>query len=135
MREYRTTLHIRNLPCSFKRATLVELMDATGLAQQYDFVYLPMDFRTKKSIGYAFVNFRSSTAALLFRATMDGFSQWPTASHKVCSVQWSDTQGFGDNVRLIIKSKVMKKQCPEDFKPTVFTDGQAVPFPTLEQLA
>lgn len=131
MREWRTTLHVRNLPCYFTRASFVQLIDAQGLAGHYDFVYLPMDFQTRQSIGYAFVNFRTSVAALLFRAAMDGFSRWPVRSRKVCSVQWSQTQGLERNVRLVRNNGLMKKAgIPEEFKPTVFVDGQSAPFPS-----
>jgi hypothetical protein len=106
------------------------MMNARGLAGLYDFVYLPMDFKTKSSIGYAFANFRSSAAALSFYASMDGYSQWPIRSKKVCSVQWSSTQGLEANVRLILKSGVMRKKCPDEFKPSVFVAGRPVPFPT-----
>jgi hypothetical protein len=135
VRELRTTLHVRNLPCYFTRDILIGLMDAQGLAGQYDFVYLPMDFKSRASIGYAFVNFRSSTAALLFRAAMHGFARWAIPSGKVCSVQWSQTQGLDANVRLIHKSGVMKKRCPEDFKPTIFVNGWIVPFPRPQRRA
>ena len=39
------------------------------------------------------------------------------------------------NVRLIHKSGVMKKKCPEDFKPAVFVDGWIVPFPRQQRSA
>merc|ERR1719162_1595392 len=77
-----------------KLAELLELLDGAGLKSQYDFVYLPMDIKTRQSIGYASVNFTNSTAALLFRAAMDGFTSWSIPSPKVCAVHWSQTQGF-----------------------------------------
>jgi RNA recognition motif-containing protein len=130
MPESRTTLHVRNLPCYFKRSTFCQLMDAQGLHGQYDFVYLPMDFTTKQSIGYAFVNFRNSTAAVLFRACMHGFNRWQVFSKKVCSVQWSSTQGFEQNLQLLRKSGVMNKPgVPEEYQPCVFENGRMMPFP------
>jgi len=133
-REWRTTLHVRNLPCYFTRGSFLELIDAQGLSGQYDFAYLPMDFKTKQSMGYAFVNFTSSAAALAFRAAMHGFRSWPIHSHKVCSVQWSQTQGLEKNIKFVRKSDVMKKSgVPEEFKPAVLARGAVVPFPDPPQ--
>jgi len=123
---------MRNLPCFFDRGVLLDYINAQGLEGQYDFVYLPMDFHTKQSVGYAFINFTSTTAALLFRAAMDGFSAWPVPSHKVARVQWSQTQGYDANVQNCLKSRAVKNNCPEFFLPAVFAGGRMMPFPRLE---
>jgi RNA recognition motif-containing protein len=121
---------VRNLPCYLTRDAFLELIDAQGLSGEYDFVYLPMDFKTKQSIGYAFVNFCNSAAARLFRSAMNGFKSWRFRSHKVCSAQWSQTQGFEKNIKLVRRSDVMKKSgVPDEFKPMVFVEGLRVPFP------
>ncbi|KAL0438039.1 UNVERIFIED_CONTAM: protein MEI2-like 1 [Sesamum latifolium] len=45
---------------------------------EYDFLYLPMDFRKKGNLGYAFVNFTSGVAALGFSKTLHNY-KWETA--------------------------------------------------------
>jgi RNA recognition motif-containing protein len=132
--ETRTTLHVRNLPCYFTRDWFLELVNAQGLSGQYDFVYLPMDFNTRQSIGYAFVNFCSVESALLFRDAMNGYRTWPIHSNKVCSVQWSQTQGFDKNIKLVRRSDVMRKSgVPDEFRPTVLVEGEVASFPDPPQ--
>ena len=53
----RTTVMLRNMPNNYSRTMLLELLDAEGFAGQYDFLYLPMDFQSRASLGYAFINF------------------------------------------------------------------------------
>jgi hypothetical protein len=131
-REWRTTLLVRNLPCYYTQTSLMSLMDELGLEGQYDFVYAPMDFKSKRSMGYAFVNFRGVAATLFFRKAMDGFSRWPIRSQKVCSVVWSETQGLEANIDVVLKSDMMRKAAaPEEFKPLVLLNGQMVHLSSL----
>jgi len=132
-REWRTTLLVRNLPCYYTQASFTELIDGLGLAGQYDFVYAPIDFKSKRSMGYAFVNFRSVATTLFFKAAMDGFSRWPIRSQKVCSVVWSQTQGLDANIDVVRRSDMMKKNAaaPEEFKPLVLVQGKLQPLSGL----
>lgn len=130
----RTTLHIRNLPCYFSRSSLVEFLGQFGLAKDVDFLYLPVDFQTEGSMGYAFVNLRSEAAAARCLAALNGFSRWPIPSKKVLSVDWSITQGFEANVRLVHRNTIMRQNIPEEYKPVVFSaDGQVALFPSPEK--
>ena len=45
------TVMLRNLPNNYSRAMLLELLDSEGFAGQYDFFYLPMDFKSRASLG------------------------------------------------------------------------------------
>merc|ERR1719343_690430 len=54
----RTTAMMRNIPKTYMRANLLELLDQHGL--NYDFVYMPVDFKTELNLGHAFINFVSS---------------------------------------------------------------------------
>merc|ERR550532_1895913 len=52
----RTTVMLRNLPNNYTRAMLIDMLETEGFGDTYDFLYLPMDFRSKAALGYAFVN-------------------------------------------------------------------------------
>merc|ERR1719215_1917297 len=52
-----TTIVVRGLSKDMPRATLLEMIDTAGLERSYDFVYMPKDFKKKKGLGYAIINF------------------------------------------------------------------------------
>merc|ERR1719240_2625947 len=78
-----TTVMLRNLPNNYSRAMLLKLIDAEGFAGQYDFIYLPMDFKSHASLGYSFVNLVDAEQATRFFETFEGFHRWVVPSQKV----------------------------------------------------
>ncbi|XP_004292673.1 PREDICTED: protein MEI2-like 6-like [Fragaria vesca subsp. vesca] len=108
-----TTLMIRNIPNHFGRSDLVgivkdhclnenlnsELRCEPTKKSEFDFLYLPMDFKefwvNKRisNLGYAFVNFTSSVAAIRFYKRYHQF-EWPVLKNKkICVVACAKTQG------------------------------------------
>ncbi|CAA0827863.1 MEI2 C-terminal RRM only like 1 [Striga hermonthica] len=92
---------------------------------EYDFFYLPMDFRKKDNLGYAFVNFTSPFSALTFKDALQDF-KWqtvydsgrPMSSKKICDVTWGRIQG---QKALIEKFKDSRFKCDNpEFLPVVF---------------
>merc|ERR1712149_104639 len=121
---------MRDIPNSYSCNKLVDLFDAAGFQGTYDFLYLPVDFRTNMSLGYAFVNFVSSRKAQEFMLFFDGFSNWHFSSPKVCQVSWSDpNQGLQEHVERYRNSPVMHENVPDDFKPRLYKGGVRVAFP------
>jgi len=128
--EARTTVMMRDIPNSYSASGLIELFDAAGFWGTYDFVYLPIDFRTNMSLGYAFVNFVSSRDAQQFMMCFDGFCNWHFCSPKICKVFWSDpNQGLEEHVERYRNSPVMHENVPDDFKPRLYQGGMRVAFP------
>lgn len=126
----RTTVMLRNLPNNYTRMTLLKLLNAEGFIGQYDFVYLPMDFKTHASLGYAFVNLVSPEQAASFWSTFEGFSKWVASSQKVCSVSWScPYQGLNAHIERYRNSPVMHEDVPDDYKPMMFQNGARSAFP------
>lgn len=122
----RTTVMIRNLPKSFTRDMLIELMDSEGYAGRYDFLYLPVDFSSGVSLGYAFVNLIAHLDADHFFHNFTGAS----CTGEGCSVSWSDPhQGYLQHVERYRNSPVMHEQVPDEWKPIVLGEGTRVPFP------
>merc|ERR1712232_62 len=52
----RTTVMLRNMPNNYSRKMFIEMLDHEGFTGHMDFLYLPMDFERRASLGYAFVN-------------------------------------------------------------------------------
>jgi len=125
-----TTVMMRNLPNSYSRKQLLDLLDKHGFAGCYDLVYLPVDFKKWVGLGYAFINFCSTSEAESFRQHFNGFSEWSSQSSKVCEVSWSDAlQGLGANVDRYRNIPVMHTSVPDEFKPALFKNGTRIPFP------
>ncbi|CAK0889707.1 unnamed protein product [Prorocentrum cordatum] len=127
--EWRTTVLLRNVPYPLTRDMLVELLDAHGFRGQFDLVYVPRDFKTNQTFGYAFVNALTSEIAARIHRSFEGFQAWPVKSQKKCSAGWSNRQGLQSNVAVYRNLTVMKGSAPEDWKPALFLCGSQVAFP------
>lgn len=129
----RTTIMLRNLPLTYTRTMLLNLIDSEGFKGRYDFLYLPSNFETSLGFGYAFVNFSSEDDAELAFQHFQGFSNWTTSSEEACETSWSDPyQGLAANVERYRNSPVMHESVDDKHKPVVFRGGlrQSFPAPT-----
>lgn len=126
-----TTVMLRNLPNRYTRAMLLEMLDEEGFAGKYDFVYLPIDFKTHNGLGYAFVDLSLPEHAERLRTHFTGFSRWCMQSDKICTVSWShpEQQGLSAHINRYRNSPIMHGTVSDDWKPVVFSGGQRVPFP------
>ncbi|KAG8368188.1 hypothetical protein BUALT_Bualt15G0019200 [Buddleja alternifolia] len=98
--EEKTTIMIKNIPYDFPRQELINVLDGfckmenaksrnEGTSQEdviyaYDFLYLPIDFKTNKGRGFAFVNFTNASAVWRFFDTFHlktwdfvQYNKWP----------------------------------------------------------
>lgn len=125
-----TTVMLRNLPNSYTRDLLLELLDQEGFECRYDFIYLPMDFQTLAGLGYAFVNFTSEEEATRAKDYFEGFSNWAVQSQKICKVSWSHPlQGLSQHLERYRNSPVMHEEVPDQYKPAFFRAGLRQIFP------
>jgi len=128
--ELRTTVMLRNLPDGFSRDMLTAILNDEGFAGLYDFIYMPMNFRTKASFGYAFVNMVSPADAERCHEQLEGFTRWRVSTDKVCEVSWSDMhQGLSAHVDRYRNSPVMHESVPDEYKPVMYSFGVRTPFP------
>lgn len=126
----RTTVMLRNLPNNYTRAMVLAMLNDEGFAGRYNFLYLPIDFKSRACLGYAFVNLVDAKSTAAFWATFDGFSKWMLPSRKVCTVSWSGPhQGLEAHVERYRNSPVMHPSVPDEYKPVIFEDGLRVVFP------
>lgn len=127
-----TTVMIRNLPNDYDRERLEHLLIDQGLQGRFDFCYLPIDFRRKSGLGYAFVNFLTHEDATAARERLEDFNSWEIAgSQKVCKVCWAEPefQGLASNVARYRNSPLMHEAVDQRFQPAMFHGGVRVPFP------
>jgi len=120
-----STVVLRKLPKCLDRNKLQDVLE-THFAGCYNFLYLPMDFKTSEPIGHAIVNFVTAkvaaSALLVLRGiVLEGF---PTIA---------EISNSHDGIESLIKryrtSAVMEPDVPEQFRPLVFSCGRRVPFP------
>jgi hypothetical protein len=119
-----------NIPKAYSRANLLELLDQQGFHGSYDLLYLPIDFETELSHGYAFINFTTRDNSRRFHEHFSGFHDWMVPSDRICEVSWSDAaQGTHENIQLYMNSPVMHDSIDDRFKPALFENGLRIPFP------
>lgn len=127
----RTTVMLRNIPNSITQAELFDRLVCSGFSDSIDLLYLPADFKSGSSLGYAFVNLVSVQATNRFFQVFQGFDDWGLASlsHKVCEVCWTPQQGLDAHVDHLRNSSTMHRSVPDEYKPILLRDGHRIPFP------
>jgi len=126
---------MKNLPEEFTRDMLLDTLKAHGFHMLIDFVYAPIDFGTRTSFGYAFINFITHEDADRFLVYFQDFSDWPVESEKRADVDWSgDRQGLDALIERYRNSPMMHSTVPDDAKPIILQGGvrQAFPPPTKD---
>jgi len=125
-----TTVIMKEIPLDFARDDVVELLDTNGFSGEYDFVYLPHNFRAEKSFGYAFINLVSSSIAERFLSLFTGFEDWGIPSDKVAEVSHTQThQGLEAHIRRYRDSPTMHENVPDHLKPSLYAGGLRIAFP------
>mmetsp|Transcript_54740 Transcript_54740/g.116907 ORF Transcript_54740/g.116907 Transcript_54740/m.116907 type:complete len:610 (-) Transcript_54740:159-1988(-) len=126
----KTTVMMRNMPETYLRDDLTAMLNREGFLGKYDFVYMPMNFRTKASFGYAFVNLVTHDDAQCCHDKFQGFADWQVPTAKICEVSWSDMhQGLAAHVDRYRNSPVMHDSVPDEYKPVMYQDGVRALFP------
>jgi hypothetical protein len=129
-----TTVLLRNVPTDYTRDGLLDMLESAGFVATSNFVYMPLDFRRGKGLGYALVGFERQPEAqqLLdglqgrhFPDVRQGSDQGPP-----CEASWSEPQhSLAEHVERYRNSPVMHPSMPDEYKPVLFMDGRRVDFP------
>jgi len=123
-----TTLMVRNIPTRFTSVSFLRILDECGFRNCFDFFYLPMDFRTGKNMGYAFLNFITNDYACAFCSLFHGRRLRMTTSTKVIEISPSRRQGLVENVALFKASDLLGSLSLPHFKPLVMIGGTLRPL-------
>ena len=122
-----TTLMIRNIPIRFTPASLRKVIDKEGFGDDFDFFYMPIDFRSRRSMGYAFVNFPVPDRALAFAACFENRRLRSSYSTKVVTVSAAARQGLVPNLSAF-KASTLKQMHRDELRPIVRVGGQLTPL-------
>lgn len=126
-----TTVMLKNIPNDYTQEMLLNLLDEEGFSCKYNFVYMPMDFRSGSAFGYAFINIITAEDTQLFECHFQGFCRWAFPSRKVAEVTWSrPMQGLAATIDRYRNSPVMHQDVPECYKPCLLQNGVRVCFPS-----
>ena len=112
-----TTAMVRNIPAKFSQSLFIKSISDGFDPSCIDFFYLPVDFGTRKSLGYCFINFDSSISLNRFFRIFQGHQLSP-ASAKTLSITSAKVQGFERNYNLFKASSVMTL-APLEYRPMV----------------
>ncbi|KNC48068.1 PAP associated domain containing 5 isoform a [Thecamonas trahens ATCC 50062] len=125
------TVMMRNIPNKHSAASLLEVINKS-FKGTYDFFYLPIDFKNKCNLGYAFINFIESQTVAAFAKAFDGVKWSSFNSFKVCAISPARIQGKAALIAHFQNSSLMyrEKAC----RPLIFVSsgprrGEPLPFP------
>lgn len=84
----------------------------------YDFFYLPIDFKNKCNVGYAFINFVRPISIIAFYQEFNNRKWEKFNSEKVCTISYARIQGKAALVQHFQNSSLMSedKKC----RPIIF---------------
>ncbi|XP_031389669.1 protein MEI2-like 5 isoform X4 [Punica granatum] len=108
----RTTLMIKNIPNKYTSKMLLASIDENHQGT-YDFLYLPIDFKNKCNVGYAFINMKSPAHIIPFYEHFNGKRWEKFNSEKVASLAYARIQGKAALVAHFQNSSLMNedKRC------------------------
>ncbi|KAG7398923.1 hypothetical protein PHYBOEH_010141 [Phytophthora boehmeriae] len=134
--DMRTTLMIRNIPNKYTQQMLLSEINRNHRGN-YDFFYLPIDFKNKCNMGYAFINFIEAAHIEGFHREFDGQKWTNFNSEKVCAISYARLQGKQAMIARFQNSSLLEKH--ESYRPLVFGSsganrGKPEPFPAPKQL-
>ncbi|EER18037.1 conserved hypothetical protein [Perkinsus marinus ATCC 50983] len=130
--EMKTTVMLRNIPNKYTQRMLLDVIRAKGFDSEFNFFYLPIDFRNRCNMGYAFVNFVDHDVAMKFMNAFEGYKLEGFNSLKVCQTGFSRIQGLDANINHYRNSPVNYVSIPE-YRPLWFVGGKEMPFPGPSQ--
>ncbi|KAA8499437.1 Protein MEI2-like 4 [Porphyridium purpureum] len=126
-KDTRTSLMVRNIPNKYTQRMLLATIEEThrGL---FDFFYLPIDFKNRCNVGYAFINFVRPTDIVSFFERFHARKWGKFNSEKICEIAYARIQGKASLVAHFQNSSLMNED--PKCRPVLFnTAGEQEEFP------
>ena len=121
-----TTVMLRNIPNKFTLDMLLKQLkvDFDG---EFDFMYLPIDFKNGCNVGYCFINFRTCESCANFVSMFHGVDVRKClpgmSSRKVVEVTRARVQGLQENIHRLRNSPVMNQRIEHpEWMPLLFDE-------------
>ena len=92
LKDTRTTVMIKNIPNKYTQQMLLDTINSNH-SGNYDFFYLPIDFKNKCNIGYAFINFIHPIYITEFFQEFNAQKWQCFNSNKICKITYGRIQG------------------------------------------
>ncbi|KAL4423997.1 hypothetical protein ABPG75_001298 [Micractinium tetrahymenae] len=127
----RTTLMVKNIPNKYTQKMLLALVEER-FRGMFDFFYLPIDFKNKCNVGYAFINMVRPEYIIPFVEELHG-KKWPKFnSEKICHIAYGRIQGKAALVQHFQNSSLLHedKRC----RPILFHSDGALAGEVEQQL-
>jgi len=132
----RTTLMVKNIPNKYTQKMLLSLMEerfAGSVPFPFDFFYLPIDFKNRCNVGYAFINMTTPHAIPALVEEFHG-RRWPKFnSEKICKISYARIQGKNSLIQHFQNSSLLHedKRC----RPVLFgPNGEVEIFPIGDEV-
>jgi hypothetical protein len=113
----RTTIMIKNIPNKYTQKMLLNTINRK-FRGAYDFLYLPIDFKNRCNVGYAFLNFVHYSYIPDFYHEFDGKKWEKFNSEKICALAYARIQGRLALLNHFQTSSVMQQENSK-FKPVI----------------
>ncbi|GLT60283.1 hypothetical protein SLA2020_330550 [Shorea laevis] len=127
----RTTLMIKNIPNKYTSKMLLAAINE-HCQGTYDFIYLPIEFKNKCNVGYAFINMIDPQQIIPFHKAFNGKKWEKFNSEKVALLAYARIQGKAALIAHFQNSSLMNedKRChPILFHTDGPNAGDQEPFP------
>ena len=96
-----TTMMLSNLPAKVLQLELIDMLDVSGFAAEFDFCYTPSDFHSGNNNGHAFINFRDRSTAVRFKEEWHGSAPFSGhADNRALRVVPAHIQGRKNNMKM-----------------------------------
>ncbi|EME27269.1 Protein MEI2-like 3 [Galdieria sulphuraria] len=125
--DIRTALMIRNIPNKYNQRMLLATLEENHRGK-FDFFYLPIDFKNRCNVGYAFINFRHPQFIVPFYFEFHGRRWGRFNSEKVCEITYARIQGRNNLIAHFQNSSLMNED--PKCRPIIFGEnGERLEFP------
>merc|ERR1712100_530322 len=111
------TLMLRNMPVRYTQRMFLAEIRRAGFDRTFDFIYMPMDFKTRNNHGFCFLNFIDFNFARQFVQEFEGRRLAAFKSPKKIEISAANTQGLYGNMNSF---QGAEKEIPPEFQPIIF---------------